>query len=121
MEDEAETGKGEDVDAKKEKLMDWLLSTDLTWAVLILTCFIGLIELLPEIRYYGSSHGDVGLTCLLALVALVLVGGCIFSIDKFARLTNTRVLLEQEFSETVRRTFHGTKGGFIYNVLFKNG
>ena len=107
---------GENID-KIKKLLDWLYSTELTWVILILTCFIGLIELLPEIKYYGSSIGGMVLTFLLAFVALVLVGGCVLSIDKLVRVANTRIVLEQELPEKMKKRLHKAWGA-AYKVTF---
>jgi len=93
-------------------LLDWIYSRELSWAVLILTCFVGLIELLPEVRYYGSSATGMGLTFLLALIALTLVAGCIFSFDRFVRLTNVEGILEGKLSKTMRDTLYSTMGPF---------
>lgn len=107
---------GENID-KIKKLLDWLYSTELTWVILILTCFIGLIELLPEIKYYGSSIGGMVLTFLLAFVALVLVGGCVLSIDKLVRVANTRIVLEQELPEKMKKRLQKAWGA-AYKVTF---
>lgn len=101
-----------------KKLLDWLYSTELTWTVLLLTFFIGLVELLPEIRYYGPSIADKVLTFLLAFVALVLIGGFIYSVDKLVRVTNTRIVLEQELPKTMKKRLRKTWTG-IYELLFE--
>lgn len=93
-----------------ERLLDWTFSRELMWSVLILTCFIGLIELLPEIKQYGSSINDVCLTSLVVFVALALVGGCIFAIDKFARLAYAEGVLLRKLSKTTRQALFSTMG-----------
>ncbi|MCJ7560723.1 hypothetical protein MUO79_08960 [Candidatus Bathyarchaeota archaeon] len=60
------------------KLLDWFYDRELVWIVFGATCFIALIELLPEIRYYGSSFSGGFLTSLVACIASVFVFGFIF-------------------------------------------
>jgi len=107
----------EDVDDVK-RLLDWLYTRELSWAVLVLTSFIGLIELLPEIKYYGESIIDKCLTFLLATTALILVGGCVFSIDRFARLTNAEGALESKLPKKMKNRLHNTMGP-VHKIFLK--
>ena len=83
-------------------LLDWVYSSELSWIVLTLACFVGLIELLPEIKHYGSSVTDTALTYLLAFVALALVGSFIFCANTFVRRANAALFLEQKLPKTMR-------------------
>jgi len=109
--------KEEDLEEVK-RLLDWIYSRELSWLVIILTCFIGLIELLPEIRYYGPSFGDTCLTFLLTFIALTLVCGCVFSIDRFVRLTNVEGVLEQKLPKTMRYRLHSTTGP-VHKIVYQ--
>ena len=74
---------------------------------------------MPEIRYYGSSIADTVLTFLLTFVALALVGGCVFSIDRFVRLTNVEGVLEKKLPKSMRNALYSTMGPFhkmVYEI-----
>jgi len=101
-----------------EKLLDWLFGRELTWAVLILTCFLGLIELLPEIRYYGPSLKETSLSVLILLVAIALLGGGAFSIDRYIRLVDAEGVWQQRLPKRLRRGLSGTCGP-IHNILYE--
>ena len=64
------------------KLIDWGLQTQLTWSVIFLTCFVGLIELLPLIPNFSpsSSRPQTVYLALLGSVYVFLVGGLAYSI-----------------------------------------
>ena len=93
-----------------EKILDWLYGRELSWAVITLTCFIGLIELLPEVRYYGSSVSCLSLTLLIFFVALALIGGCVFAINRFVKITNVEGIVEQRLSKKMRDDLHSVVG-----------
>lgn len=101
-----------------KKLLDWITARELTWIVLGATCFIGLIELTPEIKHHGSSINGKGLTVLVILVTFVLIGGCVFSIDRYIRLVNSEGELEKELPESMRKQLWGTMGP-AHNIFFE--
>lgn len=99
------------------KLLDWVYNLELTWVVLMLTCFIGLIELLPAIGRNGSSISEITLTFFVTVIALGLIAGCVMCIDKLTRLSSKRVKLERQLPEAMRLSLKKTWGGF-YRCFF---
>lgn len=60
-----------------EKMYDWGLQRQLTWAVIVLTCFTGLIELLSIIAW---NPADVLLYFCFLLIYCAFVSGLLYSI-----------------------------------------
>jgi len=67
-----------------EKLIDWAFQTLISWSVILLTCFVGLIELLPEIKLHSGL--GVGLAASLWLIYVVLVIGIGYSSHRLGTL-----------------------------------
>ncbi len=101
-----------------KRLLDWLFGRELTWVAIVAACFIGLVELLPEIRYYGLSATGLGLTFLLVFIAFVLVGATLFSFDRYIRLLESERILEKQLPQNMRKGLWGTMGPF-HKILFK--
>jgi len=56
-------------------LVDWGLQKSITWMVLVLTCFVGLVEILPEIKSYGNAGAGLVLKWLVPVGAIILLVG----------------------------------------------
>lgn len=86
----------------EEKLREVTIQTQITWAVLLLTCFVGLVELLPELRLY---YDMLWFSTALIVVYLVLATGLSYSIIRFSIATlfvlEWRRLLPKEVREKV--------------------
>ncbi len=109
MDDEKENEKiNKEIEEEAKKLLDWIYHRELTWLAFMLTCFIGLIEKLPEIKFYGSSVSGRCLSTLLTVVAMMLVFGCVFSIDRFIIWGNIELETEYELPERMRNRLHSS-------------
>ena len=69
-----------------KKLIDWALQSLVTWSVILLTCFIGLIELLPEIKLYSDNIWGTLLSISLSIVYLILVLGLCYSFFRISTM-----------------------------------
>lgn len=108
MEKEKDTEEGKDIEEAEEvqetkRFLKLIYNKELTWIALTLTCFIGLIELLPEIKRYGSSTSETCLTFLVTLVGLVLVGGTIFCFDRFTTWIDIENAWQKELPSTCEK------------------
>ena len=82
-----ESVKKEKLEEKEfEKVVDWGLETQLTWSVIFLTCFIGLIELLPIVPGFdpSSSLSEMAYLVFIGSIYAFLVVGLGYSIYRTA-------------------------------------
>jgi hypothetical protein len=86
----------------EEKLRDVTIQTQVTWAVLLLTFLVGLIELLPELKIYNTL---LWFSTTLCILYVVLALGLSYSIVRFSIATlfvlEWRKLLPSEACEKV--------------------
>lgn len=68
----------------EEKLREVTIQTQVTWAVLLLTFLVGLVELLPELKIY---YEVLWLSAGLCIVYMVLAVGLSYSIIRFSIAT----------------------------------
>ena len=87
MDEKQKKGKS---DMKKfEKLIDWGIQTQLTWTVIFLTCFVGLIELFPNIpRFDNLWSGRFVYLVLVMAIYVFLVAGLDYSIIRSVRIVH---------------------------------
>lgn len=71
-------------DTHEEQLREVTVQTQVTWAVLPLTFFLGLVELLPEVRIYYNLLWS---SAALRIVYLILAAGLSYSIIRFSIAT----------------------------------
>lgn len=86
----------------------WMFDTQresiITWFIASVTFFIGMIELLPEIRRYSS----VLLTVLLSVIYIVLLVASVFSAYRVIYLVEARMRMEVAYlSKDLRMTIWG--------------
>lgn len=75
------------VNHEVEKLLDWCLQTQLTWAVLFFACLTGLIELIPSFPRNLLSW-NLPLFLGMSLIYFMLIAGQTYS---FVRLVNLQI------------------------------
>ena len=107
-----------EVDTVK-RLLNLIYTKELIWVALTLTCFIGLIELLPEIKRYGTSASEISLTFLVTFIGLLLIGGTIFSFSRFTTWLDIENKWQMNFSLTLRRIGPDHKIGLLHKIFVK--
>lgn len=116
-----ETENTEELSGKEfEKLIDWGLQTQLTWSVIFLTCFIGLIELLPVIPRFDLSYSPSQAVYLLFLgvIYAFLVGGFAYSIHRTAKIIHWNFEWARRIPQSkLSASLYHTRGRLI-NILF---
>jgi len=83
-----------------EKLYGWGLQRQLTWAIVVLTCFVGLIELLPEMKWYKSIPW---LSVCLVLIYIALAGGLSYSVYVIGITFEHMSKWEEQFPDALKK------------------
>ena len=85
-------------------MFDTQLQSIMTWFIASVTFFIGMIEMLPEIKVYPL----VSLTVLLSVIYSVLLAAGVFSAYRVIYLVGSRMRMEEAYlSEDMRMTIWG--------------
>jgi hypothetical protein len=103
--------------SNSEKLIDWAFQTLISWSVIWLTCFVGLIELLPEIKLH-SGFG-IGLTVSLCLIYGILVIGIGYSSHRIGTLYAEIRMLQKSLPEQMKKKIY--RAPHIALILDKEG
>lgn len=100
-----------------KKLLSEVYNKELTWLALTLTSFIGLIELLPEIKNYGITVNEQLLTTITASVGFILVGATVFSFHRVTKWLEIENNIQKDMPITLRKIGPDSKIGMIHKVL----
>ena len=104
---------------KFQKLIDWGIQTQLTWAVIFLTCFIGLIELLPSIPKFGSiSSAEFTYMLLIGLIYFFLLGGLDYSILRTVKIVRSNFEWAEKANESVLCNELRKTRGLLVGLLY---
>lgn len=119
-----EKQKKEKLDVKKfEKLIDWGIQTQLTWAVIFLTCFVGLIELLPNIpRLDNPPFWRLAYSGLTMAIYIFLVIALDYSMLRSARIVRDNFEWATRLKETtLADELIKTRGWAVGKLFGKHG
>lgn len=102
-----------------EKLIDWAFQTLISWSVILLTCFVGLIELLPQINLYSDNLWERLLFGSLSLIYLIFTIGLFYSLLRIGTLYAEIVELQSSLPEPMKQKI--IRAPHIDLVLDKEG